>query len=380
MKRILSIALGILFVTQTAFSSFRYDHFVLQSYAFDYARLKTPQDFVAMVTADLRPDDRKELEKSLKPLKSLPKMKFGGNTLQISYEGHTMTVDLNRAAHKIAVFNGVQIAIDTKAPLAPQFLILKRKLETQGKEVSRMDLLLPKAYAIPPLIVGALGFVALALANKIIDRYGSATLDIIDSQACWLMNDKMKILSEGSAACREYIQRQKELAAKNPEVQAVRDALREVNSNEPIDVAGEVCPHQGDQKTYRSSIQFLNKPDARARIEIKLEGNNVKEFKVLDAATDKVLATYVLKDQTLDKIRLPNPAAKSLANGTQDPLAPAEIEISATTEISDPILSAEQKFHKSIFAKMGQRLGACKAAADNIRARSQRQQQNDGTR
>lgn len=380
MKRILSLAIALSFCAQTLWAEFRYDHYLVQNLAFDFHQMKSPQDLFNLLGKTLREEDKRELEKNLKVLKGLPKIRYGGNTIELSSQGDKVLIDLNQAAKKVAIFNGIKVAVDPKTPLSIQVEALKKKLNAQGKGAQLIDLALPKAHA-HPLILGALAFVGVALANKIIDRYGSTALDMIDSNACWLMNEKMKILSEGSAACREYLQRQKDLAAKNPEVQAVRDALREVNTNEAIDVSGEVCPHQSsDQKSYRSSIQFINRPEARARVEIKVDGNNVKEIRVLDFATDKVLATYILKDQALDKIRIPNPAAVSAANGTPDPLVPPQLEISATTDISDPILSAEQKFHKSIFAKMGQRLGACKAAADNINARTKRQQKNEGTR
>lgn len=379
MRRILSIAVALSFFTQTLWAEFRYDHYIIQATAFDFHRIKTTQDLGTFLGAKLRPEDQKELNRNLKILTQLPIVKYGENVLELSAQGEKIVIDLNQAAKRVAVFNGIKVVLDPSAPLSIQGEALKKKLNAP-KEVSLLEIALPKAHA-HPLILGALGFVALALANKIIDRYGSATLDIIDNNACWLMTEKMKIINEGSAACREYIQRQKDLAAKNPEVQAVRDALREVSSNEAIDVSGEVCPHQsGDTHSYRGSIQFLNRPDARARIEVKMDGNNVKEMKVLDFASDKVLATYLLKEQALDKIRVPNPAAVSSANGTPDPLVPGLIEVSATTEISDPMISAEQKFHKSIFAKIGQRLGACKAAADNIRARMQRQQKAEGTK
>lgn len=382
MKRISSLLLAVVFFYQNAIgassSDFRYDHFVVDNVAFDYQILKTKEQFISKFGANLRPEDRQELEKSLQTMKALPKLVANGNWMKFYGEGYTLTLDLNRAWNKIIVVNGIQTALDTKSPLAPQVKVLIEKIKRNGREVSRMDLILPKAYAIAPLIIAGLAFIGMTVGGVVVNRYAGTSLDLLDYNVCWVMEKKVKWIDENSPICKEYIKTQKELASKNPEVKAVQDALKDVSVTDPIEVSVETCAHRSSDQTYRSEVQFI-KEGVRARVEVTFDPEKkVKEFKVLEYDSENIVATYILKDQILQSIRVPNPNAGKSTGGV---LEPADIEISATDEIKDPLISAKQKMNKNLFQKIGQRLGACKSRADNLETTHKKQTEaNAGTK
>lgn len=346
-------------------AEFRYDHYLVDSFAFDYRGLNSKADFLKKFGTGLKPTDVKALEKSLVALGSLPKINWQGNRISFAADRQELTFDLSRIAKGIIVANGVQVIVDTKLPLAPQVEVLAEKIDRRSRSTSWMDLLLPKAYALPPVVLGALAFVGMAFASKIIDRYTTTALDLMDYNACWIMKDKMKI-GDSSPVCKDYIKAQRELASQNPEVKAVAEALKDVEVDS-VEISIETCAHQSSDQTYRSEARFI-KEAKRVRVQVLLEGSKVKDFRVLEYESDQLVATYVLKDQVLDKIKLPTAAAAEKA--TSEKLEPIEIEIPAVGEVSDPVLAAKQKLHKGLFSKIGQRLGVCKAREENRKAKA----------
>lgn len=351
-------------MAQVNHSDFRYDHYVVDSLAFDYRALGSKADFLKKFAAGLKPSDVKALEKSLVVLGSLPKVSWLGNRVRWTAGSQELTFDLNRIAKGILVVNGVQVIVNTKLPLAPQVEVLAEKIDRRARSTSWMDVLLPKAYAVPPVILGALAFVGMAFASKIIDRYTTTALDLMDYNACWIIKDKVKI-GDTTPVCKDYIKAQKELASQNPEVKAVAEALKDVEVDS-VEISVETCAHQSSDQTYKSEARFI-KEAKRVRVQVLMEGSKVKDFRVLEYESDQLVATYILKDQVLDKIKLPTAAA---AEKTSDKLEPVEIEIPAVGDVSDPVLAAKQKLHKGLFSKIGQRLGVCKAREENRKAKS----------
>lgn len=350
--------------------------YYLANVLFEYSTSKTKDEFMKRFAAKWSPEDRDFVTEQLKNVTRLPKVTREGMLVTVHLDGAKLRIDMSQMRDRIAYFNDHKLVMRPHQPLRVQITRLLEKMKQSGEYGAFWHLLVPKAEAIPPLIIAAGVVIGTAVLNKLIDRYGNAVLDSIDYNVCRIGIESAGLDWKEASNCKRYIEAQKAKAKENPELLAAKTSVPEKTSESPIDTASERCPHEAsgaDKDKVYSSTFFLIKEGKRVRVKATLEDKKIDKIEILDFETGNLVGTYkVNAENVLDEIEVPNPKAGNSENGK---LAAATLKIKAGEKVDDPEIASLQTLHQRIYAHFGLRLGACKAlkvAEDAITAKKKK--------
>lgn len=334
---------------------------------YEVSKVKSSEQFIKTFAGKSTAADQSELARRLKLMGRLPMVKRSENGLSVITPQITLKIEMQFISEGRFLVNGQTFTPNPKLTLTEQADQLGRLLKNSDpKRYSRMSLLLPEAHAIGPLLTIVLAgatWIATSLMNTATGHYGKSGLEALDWYFCAkIWKPDPTDANRNPKICKDYLKEKDELLKNAPENTAVKNALSNQDTKgEIFSTLSEKCTFETREKYYRGTVRILreqegkNKKDDQVSILAEFDAGKLKHIKIFEEVYDygslkpKLIATYLVDEEAiLTDIVLPKEGQ--------------DIKVSAIADLkSEPVLQAEQAFHKSIFAYIGSRFTACKS-------------------
>lgn len=382
MKRILSLLSAFVFfgsTTARAMEPVDYQYYLISRTIFEFQQVKNANEFLAKYARNWKQEDRAAFQKSMKALKRWPELKQEGTVLVLSSGGESLRIDYREVARKVIYIGKVRVELNHHETFKRQ---IERALnEGGGKESALFRAFVPEAHAIAQMLMIPLAFVGVAVANKLVDRYGDRFLDATEYGACYLGIEQANWeYMKTTKICEKYIEAQKKVVAENPSVLAAKPALIDAKPTEsPITTAGEHCGEIGDvskgKQEYKAIFQLV-KENQELRVSGTIDGAKLAKLEMYDAKSGKTVVRFKTNaDNSLSEIWVANPKKVDEKPNDKASVVPAEISLPLNANIDDPEQSALRTMYLRVFQHFGDRLTSCKAKTnEKISAEVQKQE------
>lgn len=375
MAKLITVLISICFFAATAARAMApadFQYYLISRTLFEFRQVKNAPDFVARYARDWKAEDRAAFLKYAKNLKRWPESRQEGTVLVLTAGRESLRVDFREIARKVVYFDQARVELNHHETYLRQ---IERALaqNESSKESALYRALVPEAQAVPQLVLIPLAFVGVAIANKLVDRYGDRALDATEYGACYLgIEHASWEYMKTTKICEKYIEAQKKLVAENPSVLAAKPALVDTKPAEsPIKTAGESCGQIGDgskgKQEYRAVYQVI-KENLELRVSAEIDGLKLGKIEMYDAKSNKTVVRFKANaDNTLSEIWIPNPKRTSASTPAADgTVIPAEIALPLAGTIEDPELSALRTMYLRVYQHFGDRLTSCKTSTNEM--------------
>lgn len=297
-----------------------------------YQQFKTPAELVDVFSVNRPESEREIMKKKIHSFgNKLPKIKpaYTGVTL---YEGsYYLRIDLRRAAQRIVTFNGHEMEIDPQRPLpevAEELLIRLQSVTAvpSNAPLNWFSLLVPRAQAMNPVLLGILAFIGAQIAQQATTRTIQDGLDALGWEGCnYIM--ETSFYAQNPYICKEFKGEKGKLVA-DAQLRNSNPAKRTI----AVIVESEICPHEmpeGKEPKYESNIIIIKKvgdtSTTKAPVGEKFKvsgataGANLKTIDLLREEKNTkgevvpiIVASYSLDPNgAIQEIKVPNPDANS---------------------------------------------------------------------
>ncbi|MBX3018655.1 MAG: hypothetical protein KF767_12250 [Bdellovibrionaceae bacterium] len=349
-----------------------FQYYLISRTLFEFQQVKSVNDFVARYTTNWKEEDRAAFKKYSRSLKRWPEIQQDGTAARFKIGKDELRMDFREISRKVVYLGKVRIELNHHETFLKQ--IEKALAQPGAQESALYRAFVPEAHALAPFVAIPLAFVGVAIANKLVDRYGDRALDATEYGACYLGIEQASWeYMKTTKMCEKYIEAQKKVVAENPTVLAAKPALVDSKPGEaPIKTAGETCGEIGDvskgKQEYKAFYQVL-KEGLELRVSAQIDGTKLGKIEMYDAKTGKLVVRYNANaDNTLSEILVPNPKRTGEATGEKEGgVVPAEISLPLVAKLDDPEQAALRTLYLRIYQHFGDRLTSCKAkTADRI--------------
>lgn len=378
---LLSLFAALIPTFASAMPAVDYQYYLITKTIFEFRQVKSVEEFTQKYARTWKEEDLKAFRKASKTMKRWPTAEQDGTVLVLTTGRARLRVDFREIARKVLYIGKARVELNQYEPYLQQ---IKRALAQDPEfESAIYRALVPEAEALPQLLVIPLAFVGVAIANKLVDRYGDRVLDATEYGACYLGIEQAQWeYMKTTKVCEKYIEAQKKVVAENPTVLAAKPALVDTKPAEsPIKTAGENCGQIGDatkgKQEYRAIYQVI-KENLELRVRGQVDGLKLGVTEMFDVKTDKLAVRFKANaDNTLSEIWIPNP--KRVGDQATNPdgsIIPAEISLPLVGTIEDPELASLRTMYLRVYQHFGDRLGACKTNNnEKIAGEAKRQEQ-----